>query len=155
MINTNVNISKSVIPPSTCTIFIQIWVDVNMLATNNPEKGCYVVDNRNNYSQYEGSCQLQTYVASGSKVCWSILPIDPQYKGMFSITLINVEFAYNSPPLPYDDNFDVWTGIVAVTVSFQKIMSNLTFSYNNGSTSRTVVLPICVTPIVNTMNKQK
>lgn len=148
MIDASINISKSVIAPSTCTIFIQIWVDVNMLATNNPEKGCYVVDNRNKYSEYEGSYELQTNVASGSKVCWSILPLDPQYKGMLSITLINVEFAYNSPPLPYDDNFDIWTGVVAVTVSFQKILSNLTFSYNNGSMSRTITLPICVIPSV-------
>ncbi|TDW47022.1 hypothetical protein EV144_10538 [Flavobacterium sp. 270] len=149
MINDYINISRSLIPPSACTVFIQIWVDVNMLATNSPEKGCFVVDNRNKYSKNEGTSQLQTYVASGTKVCWSILPIDPQFKGKLAITLINVEFAYNAPPLPYDDNLDLWTGVVAVTITLKNIISNLTFSYNNGSTSRTVVLPICTTPYVS------
>ncbi|WDF59207.1 hypothetical protein PQ462_21135 [Flavobacterium sp. KACC 22758] len=146
MIESNKEIRKSKIAPSTCTVFIQVWVDVNMLYTNNPEKGCYVVDNRSKYSEFEGTDQLQTCVVSGSKICWSILPVDPQYNGKLIITSINVEFAYNDPPLPYDDNLNIWTGIAAVTLTLKSIPGNLTFSYNDSSLSRTVVLPICVRP---------
>ncbi|KUJ63638.1 hypothetical protein AR687_00175 [Flavobacteriaceae bacterium CRH] len=148
LINSNIDIPKSKIQPSSCTVFIQIWVDVNMLATNNPEKGCFVVDNRNKYSQFEGSSELQTNVISGSKVCWSVLPIDPQYRGMFTINSINVEFAYNAPPLPYDDNLDIWTGVVAMSTSLRGIIKNFTFSYHNSSMSRSVTLPIAVNPVV-------
>jgi hypothetical protein len=150
VINGNINMAKSKIQPLSCTVFIQIWVDVNMLATDNPEKGCYVVDNKNKYSEFEGSCQLQTNVVSGTKVCWSILPVDPQYRGKLTINSINVEFAYNDPPLPYNDSLDIWTGVVAISTSLRGIPKNLTFGYNNGSMSRSLTLPIAVNPVAQT-----
>jgi len=141
-------VEKSSIDPSDCTVFIQVWVDVNTLNTSNPTQGCYVVVNRNGSTTTgQGTPNMQTIVPSNSKVCWQIVPIDPQYNGMLSFVAINIEFAYNQPPLPYTNAYDVWTGVVAATQVANSIPCNLSFSYNNGAASTTVELLTCIAPM--------
>ena len=57
------------IPPSECTVFINIWVDVN--ATKSGEtQGIYCVNNQaenQNPSQNEGTPNLITTVGQGGK----------------------------------------------------------------------------------------
>ncbi|HTF03551.1 MAG TPA: hypothetical protein VK826_05970 [Bacteroidia bacterium] len=74
--------------PSNCTVFINIWVDVEALQANQ-STGCYIVDNQcgaNPPSQNEGSSSLVTSVPQGATICWTILPIDPQFANTLTIT---------------------------------------------------------------------
>lgn len=138
----------SSIAPNTCTVFIQVWVDVTTLNSSNPQQGCYVVVNRNGSTTTgQATPTMQTLVPTNSRVCWQILPIDPTFNGMLSFAAINVEFAYNQPPLPYTTACDVWTGVVASTQALNAIPCNLTLSFNNGADSTSLQLQTCVAPM--------
>jgi hypothetical protein len=66
-------------PISQCSVFIQIWIDTNAVQAGQT-KGIYLVDNRTSGgSQNEGSVNLQTNCTRGSFICWTIIPIDPNF----------------------------------------------------------------------------
>ena len=131
------------IKPQSCTVFVQVWVDVNGLQQGTTS-GCYAVSNRCNNSTGEGTANLTTKVVSGSNVCWAVLPIDPQYTGDFSITSIGVESGWAQPPAPVSDG--VFTGQVSKSTVGGTINSNLQFSYNGGN-QVTVTMPITIVPV--------
>jgi hypothetical protein len=134
------------IAPNQCTVFIQVWVDVNGLAQGST-RGCYAVSNRSQNSTGEGTANLTTDVITGSNVCWSVLPVDPQYNGDFSITNIGVESGWASPPQPVPGQPWVFTGQVEQATVGGNINSNILFSYNGGGNAITVTLPVTIVPV--------
>ena len=126
--------------PTNCTAFIQIWVDVNALTTGQIT-GCYAVDNL--HGKGEGSASLNSVVPNKRNVCWQVLPIDPQYAGMFTIDQISAPSGWQSPPAAASLGQDVWTATVASS-SGGSIAQGVTVNFNNGSVSWSGQLPITV-----------
>lgn len=135
------------IQPSQCTVFVQVWVDVNGLQQGST-RGCYAVSNRCNHSKGEGTAQLTTEVITGSSVCWAVLPIDPQYTGMFTITAVGTQFGWAQPPAPVPGQPNVFTGQVEQSTVGGDIDSNIEFSYN-GPNQATVTLPVTIVPVTS------
>ena len=133
------------ISPTQCTVFVQVWVDVNGLQQGSTS-GCYAVSNRCNNSQGEGSANLTTNVVSGSLVCWAVLPVDPQYNGLFTITAVGVQSGWAQPPAPVQGSPNVFTGQVEKSTTGGNIDSNIQFSYNGGN-QITVTMPVTIIPI--------
>jgi len=133
------------IQPSQCTVFVQVWVDVNALQQGSTS-GCYAVSNRCNNSQGEGTANLTTQVITGSSVCWAVLPVDPQYNKLFTITNVGTESGWAQPPAPVAGQPNVFTGQVAESTVGGTINSNIQFSYN-GDDEITVTLPVTITPV--------
>ncbi len=132
------------INPSSCTTFIQIWVDVNDL-TVGQITGCYAVDNMvQNGSTGEGTNSLDTVVHTNTKVCWQVLPIDPQYAGTLTITSISTQSGWATPPQAYSQGQDVWTGQVSASSTGGSIIQGVTVNFNQGSLSWTGTLPLQV-----------
>lgn len=134
------------ISPNQCTVFVQIWVDVNALQQNSTT-GCYAVTNRANNTQGEGTANLNMNVITGSNVCWSVLPIDPQYTGDFTITAVGAQTGWNVPPQPVPGSPNMFTGQLTLSTVGGTVDSNVGFSYNGGGISNTITLPIVVTPV--------
>ncbi|HAS45195.1 MAG TPA: hypothetical protein DCS93_32225 [Microscillaceae bacterium] len=130
------------IQPNQCSVFIQVWVDVNALAQGKTT-GCYAVSNRSQDSSGEGTAQLTTKVISGSKVCWTVLPLDPQFKGDFTITQVGTESGWNTPPKVVPKSPNTFTGQLDEATVSGNVNSDIQFSYNGGIT---VTLPVTITP---------
>lgn len=130
------------VSPDNCTVFIQIWVDINAL-TVGQIAGCYAVDNLQGNG--EGSPSLNSNVPTNTSVCWQVLPIDPQYAGDLSITQIAAPSGWQSQPAAFSKGQDVWTGTVSKSSTGGTIAQSVTVNYNNGSVSWTGPLPMTVT----------
>lgn len=135
------------IAPNQCTVFVQVWVDINALQQGST-KGCYAVSNRSQDSSGEGTANLTTKVITSSDVCWSVNPIDPQYNGDFTITQVGVESGWSTPPAPVHDKPNVFTGKLTQSTVGGNVDSNIQFSYNGGN-EITVTLPVTITPVSN------
>jgi hypothetical protein len=129
------------INPENCTVFIQIWVDVNAL-TVGQITGCYAVDNLR--GQGEGTNSLSSKVTTNTNVAWQVLPIDPQYAGCFSITQIAAPVGWQNQPKSFSPSSDVWTGTVSRSSTGGNIVQGVTVNFNNGPTSWTGQLPLTV-----------
>lgn len=134
------------IAPNQCTVFVQVWADVNALQQGSTQ-GCYAVCNRSQQSSGEGTANLSTSVITGSNVCWSVLPIDPQYSGSFTITGVGAQSGWATPPGPVAGSPNLFTGQLTVATVGGTINSNIVFSYNSGSQSITITLPVTITPV--------
>jgi len=97
------------IDPNQCTVFVQVWVDINALQQGSTN-GCYVVSNRSQHSSGEGTASVAIAAIANSDVCWSVIPIDPQYNGDFTITQIGDKTGWSPPPAPVQDKPNVFTG---------------------------------------------
>jgi hypothetical protein len=133
------------IAPNQCTVFVQVWVDVNALAQGSTS-GCYAVSNRSQQSSGEGTANLQTNVITSSNVCWAVLPIDPQYTGSFSITNVGAQSGWEQPPAPVTGMPNVFTGKLTKSTVGGNVDSNIQFSFNGGN-EITVTLPVTITPV--------
>ncbi len=133
------------IPPTNCTVFVQVWADVNALKQGTTQ-GCYAVCNRSQQSSGEGTANLTTMVITGSNVCWAVLPVDPQYNGCFTITNIGVQSGWAQPPQPVAGQPNVFTGQLTTSTVQGHVNSNIEFSYNQGGQSITVTLPVTIIP---------
>ena len=134
------------INPNQCTVFVQVWADVNALQQGSTQ-GCYAVSNRSQQSSGEGTANLTTNVITGSNVCWSIVPIDPQFNGDFTITNIGAESGWSTPPAPVPGFPNLFTGQLTTSTVGGNVDSNMQFSYNGGGQSITVTLPITIVPV--------
>lgn len=134
------------IPTNQCTVFVQVWADVNSMSQGSTA-GCYAVCNRSQDSVGEGTACLNTKVVSGSNVCWSVVPIDPQYNGDFTITAVGTQSGWATPPAPVPGSPNMFTGKVENATVGGTINSNIQFSYNGGGESITVTLPVVITPV--------
>lgn len=143
-----INIKIMSIQPNQCTVFVQVWVDVNSLKQGSTS-GCYAVCNRSQDSQGEGTANLQTKVISGSNVCWSVVPVDPQYNGDFTITSVGAQSGWATPPAPVHGSPNIFTGKLETATVGGTVDSNIQFSYNGGGESITVKLPVAIVPISN------
>lgn len=66
-------------PVSQCSVFIQVWIDTNAVQQGST-KGIYMVDNRTSAgSMSEGGCTLTTAVTKNANICWTVMPIDPNF----------------------------------------------------------------------------
>ena len=139
------------ISPNQCSVFIQVWVDVNAFEQGKT-RGCYAVSNQAESSTGEGTANLVTKVVSGSNVCWSVVPIDPQYNGLFSIVRIDAESGWNPPPAPVSPTppYPIYTGKLAVNETVGAIPMDIVFSYNGGADAITITLPVKVIPVEKT-----
>jgi hypothetical protein len=137
---------SSTIQTSACTVFVQVWVDVNALQQNSTA-GCYAVCNQSQSSTGNGTANLSTNVITGSNVCWSVLPIDPQYTGDFTITSIGTESGWSLPPLPIAGNPATFTGQLTESTVGGNVNSNIVFSFNGSGGSNTITLPVTITPV--------
>lgn len=134
------------IDPKSCTVFVQVWVDVNGLQQDTT-RGCYAVSNRCDHSTGEGTANLITNVITNSNVCWSVLPIDLQYNGDFNITKIGAESGFSASPKAVPGHPNVFTGTLTSSTVKGHVNSNIQFNYNNGSKSGTYTLPVTIVPM--------
>ena len=134
------------IQPNQCSVFVQVWVDVNALKQGTTS-GCYAVCNRSQDSSGEGTANLKTNVITGSYVCWGVYPIDPQYNGDFSITQVGAESGWAEPPMVVAGSPYLFTGQLTTSTVGGTVNSNIVFSYNGGGQSATVTLPVTITPV--------
>lgn len=134
--------------PDECSVFVQVWVDVNALQQGSTT-GCYAVSNLSGQSTGEGQPDLTVAVPSGSMVCWSIVPIDPQYinsaaNPYFTIAQIGVASGWDVPPAATADP-SVFTGTLSQATVSGNVNSNIVFNFNDGSLSASVTLPVVLT----------
>ncbi|AXO78972.1 hypothetical protein DZC78_00750 [Olleya aquimaris] len=134
------------IQPNQCTVFVQVWADVNSMKQGSTS-GCYAVCNKSQDSTGEGTANLKTNVISGSNVCWTVVPIDPQFNGDFTITAVGAKSGWATPPAPVPDLSNTFTGKLETGTVGGTVDSNIQFSYNGGSESITVTLPVVITPV--------
>ena len=134
------------IPTNQCTVFVQVWADTNSLKQGSTN-GCYAVSNKSQQSSGEGTANLTTQVITGSNVCWSVLPIDPQYNGDFTITQVGAQSGWSTPPAPVNGAPNMFTGQLTTSTVGGNVNSNIVFSYNGGGQSITVTLPVTIVPV--------
>lgn len=99
---------------TSCTTFIQIWVDTNKLQ-NGSTGGVYLVDNRiNNGSSNEGTASLSTNVTNGTNICWEIFNVDLNSTTQLQISSISNAsvFGASGQPQVAPDNANAFTGTV-------------------------------------------
>jgi len=124
------------IPPSSCSLFIQIWVDTNALQTGS-QNGVYVVDNNlNNGSTNEGTTSLATKTTTGTNICWSVLNTNPNATDVLTIQNFSNAAVFGAGGTPKMVNANTWTGTVqnAGTSSY-----SVTFNDVNGTGITTTV----------------
>jgi len=141
------------IDPESCNVFIQVWVDINALEPGQTA-GVYVVDNQIALgSTNEGSIALNTVVSAGSRVCWSIVPIDPQYnvQGMLSFSSITASSGWQHIPAPYAapgqkaGNPAIFTGVIDPSTTGGNLIEGMSCNYENGVASWSGNLPANIT----------
>lgn len=102
----------SVIQPSDCTLFVQVWVDTNALV-NGQTTGVYIVDNNLNHgSSNEGTVNLSTNVPVGTNICWSLLNIDPNSDTILQFQNFGNANVFGNSGTPQQVNSNTWTGQV-------------------------------------------
>lgn len=113
------------IPASSCSTFVQIWVDTNALQ-NGQTTGVYLVDNNlNNGSGNEGTVNLQTNVPVGTNICWSLLNVNPSSNTILQIQNFGNASVFGASGTPQQVNATTWTGQVQAAGSSQY---NINFS---------------------------
>jgi hypothetical protein len=82
------------VTPSSCSVFIQAWVDINpIMQGKSGTNGVYLVDNRvSSGSTGGGTPGLTTACTNGTFVCWEVLAIDPNAQ----ITQLQIQQIGNS-----------------------------------------------------------
>lgn len=104
--------SMSVISPSECSVFIQVWVDTKSLQ-NGSTTGVYLVDsNHNNGSSNEGTVNLNSKVSTNTKICWSILNVDLNSDVALSFQNFGNASVWGAGGTPQQVSATVWTGQV-------------------------------------------
>lgn len=99
-------------PPSSCSVFIQIWVDTNALQ-NGQTTGVYLVDNNLNHgSSNEGTVNLNTNVPVGTNICWSLLNVSPTSNTILTIQNFGNASVFGASGTPQQYNATTWTGQV-------------------------------------------
>lgn len=102
----------SVIQPNECSVFVQVWVDTEALV-NGQTTGVYIVDNNLNHgSSSEGTVSLNTKVPVGTKICWSLLNIDPNSDAVLQIQNFGNAGVFGASGTPQMVNATTWTGQV-------------------------------------------
>lgn len=102
----------SVIQPSSCSVFVQIWVDTDALV-NGQTTGVYLVDNNLNHgSSGEGTVNLNTEVPVGTNICWSLLNVDPTSDTILQIQNFGNAGVFGPSGTPQMVNANTWTGTV-------------------------------------------
>jgi hypothetical protein len=100
------------IPASSCSAFVQIWVDTNALQ-NQQTTGVYLVDNNlNNGSSNEGTVNLLTKLPVGTNVCWSLLNVNPNSNTILQIQNFGNASVFGASGTPQMVNATTWTGTV-------------------------------------------
>jgi hypothetical protein len=113
------------IPASSCSTFVQIWVDTNALQ-NGQTTGVYLVDNNlNNGSSNEGTVNLQTDVPVGTNICWSLLNVNPSSNTILQIQNFGNASVFGASGTPQQVNATTWTGQVQASGQAQY---NINFS---------------------------
>jgi hypothetical protein len=113
------------IPASSCSVFVQIWVDTNALQ-NGETTGVYLVDNNlNNGSGNEGTVNLATNVPLGTSICWSLLNINPSSDTILQIQNFGNASVFGASGTPQQVNATTWTGQAQATGNAQY---NINFS---------------------------
>lgn len=75
------------------------------------------------------------------------MPIDPQFNGDFTITAVGAKSGWATPPAPVPGLSNTFTGKLETGTVGGTVDSNIQFSYNGGSESITVTLPVVITPV--------
>lgn len=124
------------IPPSNCSIFIQIWVDTNALQAGS-QSGVYCVDNNFSHgSTNEGTTSLVTNTTTGTNICWSVLNTNPNAPDVLTIQNFSNASVFGAGGTPKMVNANTWTGTVqnAGTATY-----SITFNDVNGTGITTTV----------------
>lgn len=102
----------AIISPSSCTVFVQIWVDTNALQQGSTT-GVYIVDNNLNHgSTNEGTVSLNTNVPVGTSICWSLLNVNPISSTVLAIQDFGNAGIFGASGTPQQVNATTWTGQV-------------------------------------------
>lgn len=100
-------------PVSQCTVFIQVWVDTNAVQAGSA-KGIYIINNRiARGRRKEGAGKLQTAVTRNANICWTVLPIDPNFTaagGSIQMQSIGNSNAWGSSGQPQMIDATTFTG---------------------------------------------
>ena len=136
------------IAPTDCSVFVQVWVDVHAVQEGETT-GCYALCNLSSYSTGEGTANLNAIVPTGSKICWTVLSIDPRYKDKFTISTVGSKAGWKHPPASVPDTPNVFTGQLSASNREGTVNSNIEFTYRCEGQSITVNFPINVTPVAS------
>jgi hypothetical protein len=100
------------IPASSCSVFVQVWVDTNALQRGDTT-GVYLVDNNLNHgSSQEGTVNLVTDVPVSTNICWSLLNVDPNSNAILSLQNFGDSSVFGFSGTPQQVNPTTWTGQV-------------------------------------------
>jgi hypothetical protein len=100
----------SVIQPSNCSVFVQVWVDTDALV-NGQTTGVYLVDNNLTHgSSNEGTVNLVSDVPVGTNICWSLLNVDPTSDTILQIQNFGNAGVFGASGTPQMVNANTWTG---------------------------------------------
>jgi hypothetical protein len=104
--------ANATITPSSCSVFVQIWVDSSELV-NEGTTGVYLVDNNLNHgSSGEGTVNLMTNVTVGTNICWQLLNVDPNSQYILQIQNFGNAGVFGDSGTPQPFNATTWTGQV-------------------------------------------
>jgi hypothetical protein len=133
--------AMATITPSSCSIFVQIWVDSNALV-NGQTTGVYLVDNNlNNGSSNEGTVNLMTNVTVGTNICWQLLNVDPNSLVALQIQNFSNASVFGASGTPQPFNANTWTGQVQAQGQNVPYTINFTAQQPGGSGITTSVSP--------------
>lgn len=131
------------INPDSCEFFIQVWVNVNLLKQGSTD-GCYAFCN--SVFSEEAQAELNTPLNIGSKICLSVLPIDPQFANMITINKIGNGFGWETPPDAFNGSKDVFTAELTKNMG-EEVNSNIEFTYKKDYfTELNITVPVTIMP---------
>ncbi|HYI13495.1 MAG TPA: hypothetical protein VEK57_30910 [Thermoanaerobaculia bacterium] len=123
------------VTPTSCSTFVQIWVD-STAVQEGTTNGVYLVDNMLLHgSTNEGTPNLTTQLTLNSNICWSLLNVDPNSTTVLSFQEFGNSNAYGPDGTPKPFNSTNYTGQVQnVGASSYSIKFNVLPASGNGIT---------------------
>ena len=104
-----------IVQPSSCSVFVQIWVDTQTLQ-HRENTGIYLIDNNLSHgSSGQGTATLNTNVPQGTHICWSLLSLDPTSDIGLYLQDIGPSEVFGAGRTPQQVTSTTWTGTVKAT----------------------------------------
>ena len=138
-------------PISQCSVFIQIWVDTNVLHEGSTV-GVYLVDNRTSTGIDEGTPMLTTTVSQSTYICWQIANVDPESATGLSIQSISNSPVWGASGQPFFAGGQSWTG-QAQSAGRSQYQLIFNAEYQHGMGVTTIVTPTIVVTSPSNLKK--
>lgn len=102
----------SIVQPSQCSVFVQVWVDVRQFSQDGLT-GIFLIDsNLSHGSSGQASTALNTNVQRGTNICWSLLSLTAGSDTILEFQDFGEANVFGSQGTPQPINMKTWTGTV-------------------------------------------